>query len=660
MVEKGTKKNKEHVLEKVYRSLKDKGMSDKEIDSKMHAAMLLSYVGATYNVMDQKSLPTPLFRARWKKRDKKVEVEILKGRPKVPIPDSVEINALDLVLAHQMRDIPLLWLGESGTGKTHVTECFYATIARPENIYSLTLESGLTGSSVLDPFTRGVQEDGMSKLKILRESLDQYIGIFIDELTRGDTNDIIKIVDGLVVAGSERGRLGIPIPELKQGKLEYDGRKKKMQVVGAANPPNSRYSRAIDPDDAIKQRFQMYDFESIAQSAGSSLWRTDPVEGGHEKFIDLFKKRTSEYLGIDKSLFDGIEDDWVSLYAWITDSERTSKDQIYSALEFADMLGAAMSQGYSATAQEEQDELEAWSNMLENEYGIKFEFNFAVREDSDEVKKIYEVVNSMREPLVPRDIVKVKKMADAIKTIRELKTSFSNSDPFEKYMDILSKEEKRAITIADVAYSAVLLTTSKQKREEGIEYPDPSDLVNKTIKQYLELEEAYKKTFGVKVGTFDFNDPNRGIKNFALSQAVHGAVKMGRKGIRNTKDEEVVAAGDYSSALIYSLKEQVKKLTGLKDDSKPMRNIMLANIIGDLTTLAGFVGIYYKDDVNKAIASKADGYFDAKKKDPKYGATHKNVLPIEDAIKDVYDKKQKEQAIFFPDYFEHRLLRLFR
>jgi hypothetical protein len=321
----------------------------------------------------------------------------------------------------------------------------------------------------------------------------------------------------------------------------------------------------------------------------------------------------------------------------------------------------ALTGKYGETSAREKENLEALSKMLFDSHGIKFEFNYAIKEDTEEVKKMYNIVKSMREPLMPRDIVKMKNMADAIKTVRELKSAFASDDPFKEYMGLMSDDEKAAITIADVAYSASMLALSKQKREEGIQYPDPTTLINAAMKEYISIENDYRSSFKDKANNtivppvFDYNDATRGVKNFAVTQALHAAMKWGVTGHKNEKGQELVKKGDYVGALVQSLKDQTNRLSKLKDDNKPLRNIMLAHLIGDITTLAAFAGVYYKDDVQEGLKNKKDGYFDEKNED-----THSNAMLLEDVIMEVYNTKQKVQAVSFPSYFEHRIPRIIR
>ena len=151
--------------------------------------------------MKRKNITTPLFRVKWDKRSKGVDVKVIKGNSEVPGEDIVEVSALDLTLAHQIKDVPILWLGESGTGKTHVIENFLATIAKPENTYKMSLQDGLKGNNVMEKFIEYYSEDNMIKARLKPGSIEQYIAALIDELTRGNTNDIIDLVDGKVQFG---------------------------------------------------------------------------------------------------------------------------------------------------------------------------------------------------------------------------------------------------------------------------------------------------------------------------------------------------------------------------------------------------------------------------------------------------------------------------
>ena len=130
----------------------------------------------------------------------------------------------------------------------------------------MRLSGEVLGSSALEPFTTTTLENGIPKTKIGHDKCQKYGALFIDEINRGDSQEVFQVVDGKIHVNGDTGYLRIPIKKLKQdfktwdkikslfGKEIYTGRNKGLAIIAAMNPADAEHNAALDLDIAGENR----------------------------------------------------------------------------------------------------------------------------------------------------------------------------------------------------------------------------------------------------------------------------------------------------------------------------------------------------------------------------------------------------------------------
>src|SRR5262249_45827858 len=155
---------------------------------------------------------------------------------------------------------------------------------------------------------------------------------------------------------------------------------------------------------------------NAAASAGTTLWLEDEPSDPHADFLHTFTALASRYLGADATLFADLPRDWLSVYAWVTDPWWTDKPILYSGLELADLMLAVLAGNLRQTFAHEQQVYRDWCRCL----------NLAVppeldAPETDRGKKLQELLGTFKVPVIFRDVVQIKKLADVLATLQTLK-----------------------------------------------------------------------------------------------------------------------------------------------------------------------------------------------------------------------------------------------
>ena len=258
-------------LETLSRTLQDRGISDpRTIEDRLHVASMLAFVEASHRVVKQTTMPTPLYRLVYDADAHNVQFDTLDGKAPVPKRNALDINMLDILLASVLKEkMPILFEGKTGVGKTYTVEQFMRAILPERNYKGLRLNANM--SNVLQPYTEGRIENGLVKIALKQEELDSIAALFIDEVNRGDTNQVLQLQDGVIrLSSGEGGELGIPVPRYQDGVWVKDRENKRpLFVVSAQNPPttkDAKYSGTKRTDAAQSNRNLQIDVPNSASN----------------------------------------------------------------------------------------------------------------------------------------------------------------------------------------------------------------------------------------------------------------------------------------------------------------------------------------------------------------------------------------------------------
>jgi len=563
----------------------------------LHTALLLAFVQAAYGTVRAIASPSPLFRLSYDESTHKVAVDETAGSSQVPRAGATDISDLDILLISNLRDIPVLLEGETGVGKTYVSQAYTRTIFPQDSYLSLRLSGSTFLNNVFQPFLEGRIEQGMPVTRIKQAAVDRIAALFIDEINRGDPQSILQLLDNELYNAGVFTKLGLPIGAT--------GRRKKLLVVSAQNPAvttEAKFTGTAELDAAVDNRLLKIHFGNAARSVGSTLWLTDEVHKPFDEFIAEFATLAARHLGVDAKELAGVRDDWLSVYAWTTDASRTDKPVLYSALELTDLLTTVLGGDLPEKHAYELGVIRDWCAHL----GAKM----AVREEvkvTEKVKKVHEIAATFKVPVIFRDIVQIKKLADVLSTLQNLREAIAAASPVAAY-----RAMPKFVSVREIAGAVALLARSKQLPKS----PSPTPVVNEVVVQYVTLVEKYLQDVGSLAAKFNRRDPQLGIKRLAIAKAAR--------------------AGGGAAGLSQALAREATRLTTHLSATEEIGNLLISKCVADLLTLAGFVAEH---------AAALDGPL------KRAGA---------DAAAEIarfYIERRKSHAAVVADIFQHRIQR---
>jgi len=606
-------KTKRHTLEEMAADLG----SDFDED-RLHTAMLLAYAESIYSVVRNDCVPSPLYRIIYDENNNNVHMEETYGLSLPPQKGALDISVIDEIFCCNIRDIPLLLEGETGVGKTYAAMRYISAVLEKDEFFSYRLSANAFLNNLFSHFQEGKMVNGMPVIEAKIDKIENCAAGLTDEINRGDSNETLQLFDNEMHLGGVVYKLGIPIPELDKDK-KYNprtGRIKKLLLVCAQNPAGSedaKFTQTMQLDAAVDNRLLKTNVGNASPSAGSTLWLGESKGKLHDEFLEEFSKRVDYYSKTEASKYSNIGDDWLSLYAWITESARTDKPVLYSALELSDFMIAVFSGNLIDYFNYEKRVVKDWNTQLKKDVEINADL-----QETERVKKLHEVIQSFKVPIIFRDIVQIKKVADVLATLKNIKDALNSDDPVQTYLDT-----KRYVTVREVAGATTLLARNKQVSNSL----SPIGAINEVLTQYVDLAGDYMKEARYLSSSFNLLDPNAGIKKVAVYKALRDAVQRSKSG-----------GVDY---LIEKIAEQAKLLTTKISVSEELRNILIARSVGDLMTLCGFLK-EYKDEINPMFK--------------KYTKKTKILKVIKD-LGSFYYQKRDESAMVMPEIYQHRIQR---
>ena len=564
--------------------------------------MMLAFVEATSAVMNQTTMPTPLYRLTYDQNTSNVDFQLLNGRSQVPEANALDMTMLDLITAALLREkMPLLLEGKTGVGKTFTIEQFCKTVFTPENYRILRLNANMT--NVLQPYTEGRVENGLVKISLRNDELDRIAFLAVDEANRGDTNQILQLQDGYVrLPTGEGGDIGIPIPHYVDGNWTANREDKRpLFVVSAQNPPatkDAKYSATRRTDAAQNNRNLQLDVPNGATDIGSAVLQLDTGNGQHKKFLKHYQRILAGYLGIDETSISTVREDWIDVYAFSTDPKKTACPSLRSAVEFMDAMLLLVSPQLKDTFEHDKQAAKAWNDRLKN-YSLDWTYSGTIDETSQAMEKIRKIVNSFEEEIVTRDIIKAKKMSDAVSLTRRIKNALNEESPVATY-----NNTPNFITLQDVACGMAIILYDKQDKHDD----NPVTLIDTALKEYTKICKEYadkigyswkeKDAAGKTSNAFPLNNTHMSVYNLAFVRALRNSTPGT---IAKTAAAVTGKQNLYVTNFIKDLGSSVaelKRLSSGVEESKPI----IARMVADISTLAGFAD-QYSDKLEPLLAT---------------------------------------------------------
>ena len=410
-------------------------MANKKIDQK---EMRKHFIETLYDVLDEVVSPTPYLGII---EEENVDVQFLNGKGMLPVPNSTEVTILDIDIASLFfDDFHILYEGVTGTGKTYTSDALFNAIFGHDDYYTLRLSGGVLGSSALEPFTTTTLDNGIPKTRIDKDKCQQYGALFIDEINRGDSQEVFQIVDGKIHVNGETGYLRIPIPR--------SDRFKSLAIIAAMNPADADHSAALELDLAGENRFLKFKFPNGVTEAGSSQLEKKLVGDINKKFWVEFTKRT------------GVAGNWKEVYPIVTDPEQVPDILDGKIREFIDVA-----LGYVGC-----NPMETFGRNGEIMQQEGLSPLFSIRDDNN-YRKILESQSMLKHGFVRRDLRKISDLSRLLGFIKGVKDGSYNTN----------------VCFNDVAASLGIVLESKT-----ITGTDPGGLmalVNDARSAYAEIHE---------------------------------------------------------------------------------------------------------------------------------------------------------------------------
>jgi hypothetical protein len=531
------------------------------------------------------------------------------GASLVPQDGALDITALDVIVISSLRDIPVLFEGETGVGKTYTSQSFLRTVFPRESTVSLRLSGNTFLNNIFQPFLEGGIEKGMPVTRIKQSAVESIAGMFVDEINRGDPQSVLQLLDNELYNAGEFVKLGIRIPDLKAGGVYPGKRRKKLAILTAQNPATSadaKFTSTLELDAAVDNRLLKVNFGNAASSAGTTLWLEEEPRDPHEDLLAAFADLASRWLAIDRSTFAGTGNDWLSLYAWLADPMWTDKPILYTALELADVLICALGGSLAKAYEHEREVVRRWTAEL----GIRPlpDLDFA---ETERAKKLQELLKTFKVPVIFRDIVQIKKLADVIATLKTIKQASRAADPVAAYL-----ATKRVVTVCEVAGGAALLTRNKQVSGA----PSAVPAVNEVLVQYAGLVARAQDLTGYLPAGFNVADAKTGIKKAVLTRALRDS-------------------GGAAPRFVESVIGFAGKLLADLSATEDLRNLILMRTAADLLTLCGFLREREKEA--GAVLKAAGG----------------DLPEAAGRLADLYHREREASPLTIPEVYQHRVLR---
>ncbi len=422
------------------------------------------FIETLYGTLDGVISPTPYLQIV---DGDKVDVRFLDGRGKLPMPNTTEITVLDIDAASLFfDDFHILYEGVTGVGKTYTSDALFNAVFGPDGHYTLRLSGGVLGSSAIEPFTTMALENGVPRTRIDHDKCEKYGALFIDEINRGDSQEVFQVVDGIINVNGDTGYLRVPIP----GTDRYKG----LAIIAAMNPSDAQHSSALELDIAGENRFLKFRFPNGVAEAGSSQLEKRLAGDIHDLFWAEFSRRT------------GMNGGWKDVYPALTDPEQFPSELDGETKEFIDVaLGYV---GY--------DPKETFERNVELMQQAGLSPKFSIRDDNN-YRKVLESQGKLKHGFVRRDLRKIRDLSRLLGFIKGVKDGSYDS----------------AVHLNDVAAGIGVVLESKTVT--GTDYGSLMALVNDARSAYAGMHKQAEVP------------ENYGLREAVWQAAVHAGQEQG-------------------------------------------------------------------------------------------------------------------------------------
>ncbi len=429
---------------------------------------VLHFINASSEVINKYVIPTPLYELDY--QNWRISETYGFGT------FNYTINAVDFLYISTFFNIPILWVGETGAGKTLLSRIFASTILPPKYYKAKRLSSGLGENTITDLFYKIEWVDGQLKRKVLEDELKRTGVIFIDEVNRARDDEILQLLDGYVTIDNKHYKLG---PN------------RKPVVIGAMNPSGDmggvKYTGTKPLDAAIKSRWLTVEFPNIGPAAGASISMVP--EPNYSQLFHEFLEKFEEYSGKKFAT----EEDWVRYFVELTSLPIASR-KVYQSFELGNLIFALTSS-------------HDWEKMSEIERKLLSSEGYPLPPPLEITTEDEEMLNVLREvELGPRDIRYVDRLARGLSLLRWIKSSSNDVAKFEKHI------ENGFVLPQDVFFAYVIRIKNKV-------HPAGRETIHKLIKgicnSYLRIEERIRKAVNATTHSLG----KRGIKNLLIDIA---------------------------------------------------------------------------------------------------------------------------------------------
>ncbi len=517
----------------------------------LYQTLLECFVDSVHDVLDPYVKPVSLYTFSYNDGENKVGYK--EGSEGEEVEDGIETTALDLTVICDLLGLPILWAGDTGTGKTFTTENYIKTTLDSGSYQSMRLSGNVFTNNIFQPFIENVKENGGFRTKIKTDVAHSTGAVFIDELNRGKSDQALAMLDGKVNASGEEEYIGVLIPEFdEQGNLIEGQRYKRAFVVGAINPKSvDRGVGELSP--AVRDRMMEVRFPNTGSQQDQNDIHIN-TDQNHEKFIDSFVDKLCQKTGFHKeSVREEVSKNWDEIRAYVTDPLKSEKQKVYTAHEYSDFIASSLTTNLEGLLETEKTLTKRLTRKL-GDYNPQIEETPEI-EKTEEYMKIDEIVQSLDREIVPRDRVYMNRLAKVYSKTKELKGVKSDT-----------------LTIEDMAYAATLMIRNKQDYDDR---KDPTLVTNATLTEYTQIAESYSQAVGYNK-PFDKEDQLQGIRRVGTLAALHGT-------IRTRKNK--------SKKLVEELVDNARILSE-QDYTSELGKVLVAKSVNDLLTLAEFVEKY--------------------------------------------------------------------
>jgi len=396
------------------------------------------FIGALYETLDGVVSPTPYFEIT---EGETVDVAFLNGKARLPKPNTVEINDIDLDVASLFYDdIHLLWEGHTGVGKSHRAKALGETIFGKDGYVELHLESGVFASSPTEPFTKSVMENGLPKVLPDEEKCRKYGLTVFEEINTGNFNDIRTMSEGYINISGNIARLRMPIGDT--------GRYKNMAILATMNPSDGLHTHGREMTVAGENRFLKLKAANGVAEAGSSQLEKELTGDLHGRFWNRFAE------------LSGMNGEWREIYPLATDSAQFSAVLDGQTREFIDVA-----LGYVG---EDPKETHARNTELMQQGNVQPQFT--VKDDND-YRKILQAQGTLKHGFVRRDLGKIRNLSRLLAFIKGVKSGTYEAQ----------------VNLNDVASAIGIVLESKTVTGTG--YGSLMTLVNSALTTYRDLHK---------------------------------------------------------------------------------------------------------------------------------------------------------------------------